>query len=72
MTMEPQRIPTRDGSIRLGQFLKLANVIDSGADAKHLLAEDRVKVNGSVETRRGRQLIRGDTISVDAVTYEVG
>lgn len=70
--MEHQHIPTRDGSIRLGQFLKLANVIDSGADAKHLLGEHRVEVNGVAETRRGRQLARGDIVTVDAVTYEVG
>ena len=41
-------------SIRLGQFLKLANLIDSGSDAKPLLAAGEVLVNGEVETRRGR------------------
>ena len=50
-------VPLRDASIRLGQFLKLANLIDSGSDAKPLLAAGEVLVNGEVETRRGRQLV---------------
>ena len=51
----------RDG-IRLGQFLKLAGMIDSGADAKAVLAEGAVTVNGETEARRGRQLKRGDVV----------
>ena len=51
----------RDG-IRLGQFLKLAGLIDSGADAKAVLADGAVTVNGSTEARRGRQLQRGDVV----------
>ncbi len=70
--MATRKIETRDGEIRLGQFLKLANVIDSGSDAKLLLAENRVRVNQINETRRGRQLKRGDIVSVDAVSFEVG
>ncbi|MGZ4717610.1 MAG: RNA-binding S4 domain-containing protein, partial [Acidimicrobiales bacterium] len=45
--------------IRLGQFLKLANLVDSGADAKPAVQSGAVEVNGEVETRRGRQLQRG-------------
>lgn len=51
----------RDG-IRLGQFLKLAGLIDSGADAKAVLADGAVTVNGLTEARRGRQLQRGDVV----------
>jgi len=51
----------RDG-IRLGQFLKLAGLVESGADAKVLLAEGSVTVNDAPETRRGRQLQRGDVV----------
>ena len=47
-------VPIRDAGIRLGQFLKLADLIDQGADAKPLLATGEVTVNGEVETRRGR------------------
>ncbi|KAB7759436.1 RNA-binding S4 domain-containing protein [Mycolicibacterium mucogenicum] len=55
-------VPIRDESIRLGQFLKLASLIDSGADAKAVIAEGMVEVNGEIETRRGRQLKRGDVV----------
>nr|WP_206516064.1 RNA-binding S4 domain-containing protein [Nocardioides pantholopis] len=54
----------RDESIRLGQFLKLANLVESGAEAKPLIAEGRVLVNGEVETRRGRQLVKGDVVTL--------
>lgn len=48
--------------IRLGQFLKLAGMIDSGADAKTVLAQASVTVNGEPEARRGRQLEAGDVV----------
>jgi ribosome-associated protein len=57
-------IPIRNDTIRLGQLLKLAGIADSGADAKELLAEGAVSVNGEPEQRRGRQLRRGDVIAV--------
>ena len=60
----PVDVPIRDESIRLGQFLKLANLIDSGSDAKPLLADGQVSVNGEVETRRGRQLVAGDVVAL--------
>ena len=69
--MANTKVTTRDGAIRLGQFLKLANLIDSGADAKHLLASRAVDVNGETETRRGRQLRRGDVVSYESTSYEV-
>lgn len=53
----------RDGSIRLGQFLKLAGLIDTGADAKAVIADGLVTVNGQVELRRGRQLRPGDVVA---------
>ena len=52
--------------IRLGQLLKYAGVADSGADAKALLADGDVRVNGEPEDRRGRQLFAGDVVEVDA------
>lgn len=54
----------RDESIRLGQFLKLANLIESGAEAKGVIADGLVSVNGQVEVRRGRQLRDGDVVTV--------
>lgn len=59
-------------SIRLGQFLKLANVIDAGSDARSLLADGEVLVNGETEQRRGRQLVRGDIVTVGGTELRVG
>lgn len=61
---EPLDVPIRDGSIRLGQFLKLANLVDSGADAKALIVAGEVLVNGEVDRRRGWQLHPGDVVTV--------
>jgi len=61
---EPVDVPIRDESIRLGQFLKLANLVESGAEAKPVIADGAVTVNGEVETRRGRQLVLGDVVSL--------
>jgi ribosome-associated protein len=62
MPQQARDVPIRDESIRLGQFLKYAGLIDSGADAKGVIADGSVRVNGAVETRRGRQLQHGDTV----------
>jgi ribosome-associated protein len=53
-----------DESIKLGQFLKLADLVDSGSEAKPLLAGGMVRVNDVVETRRGRQLVVGDVVAI--------
>ena len=57
-------VPISGTVIRLGQFLKLADLVDSGADAKPLLAAGDVRVNGDVVHERGRQLHRGDVVAV--------
>ncbi|QNN51920.1 RNA-binding S4 domain-containing protein [Nocardioides mesophilus] len=67
-----REVPIRDGSIRLGQFLKLADLVDNGADAKPLLVQEQVRVNGEVETRRGRQLVKGDVVSLGGSAVRVG
>jgi ribosome-associated protein len=59
-----REVPIREEKIRLGQFLKLADLVDAGADAKPLLMRGEVFVNGELETRRGRQLVRGDVVSL--------
>lgn len=61
---EPRELAIRDGTIRLGQLLKLAGVVDSGGEARELIAGGEVRVNGEVETRRGRQLRGGDIVDV--------
>ena len=59
-----QEVAIRGETIRLGQLLKLAGIVDSGSDVKALLAELPVSVNGELESRRGRQLHPGDRVSV--------
>jgi len=58
----PREIPIAGPTIRLGQLLKLAGLIDSGSEARALLAEQPALVNGTPETRRGRQLHPGDRV----------
>jgi ribosome-associated protein len=69
---DPVVVPMREGSIRLGQFLKLSDLVDTGADAKGLLAQGLVRVNGDVETRRGRQLVAGDIVECAGRRLRVG
>ncbi|AEE45762.1 RNA-binding S4 domain-containing protein [Cellulomonas fimi] len=61
-------VPITDDSIRLGQFLKLADLAETGAHARELLDDGAVTVNGEPEGRRGRQLVRGDRVEVDLPT----
>jgi ribosome-associated protein len=67
----PVDVPIRDESIRLGQFLKLANLVESGAEAKPLIASGLVRVNGEVEVRRGRQLHEGDVVELAGASARV-
>lgn len=62
----------RDDTIRLGQALKLAGLAGSGGDARALIEKGAVRVNGEVETRRGRQLLRGDVVAVGGETVRIG
>lgn len=68
---EPAHVTIRDESIRLGQFLKLADLVESGSDAKELIAEGEILVNGEPETRRGRQLRIGDVVEFDGRSARV-
>src|SRR5258707_4008816 len=62
---DPVDVPIDDEVIRLGQFLKLANLIDSGSEAKTVIAAGLVRVNDEVELRRGRQLQARDVGTID-------
>ncbi|MFC7405371.1 RNA-binding S4 domain-containing protein [Georgenia alba] len=64
MSDDVPTIPT-EGSIRLGQFLKLADLADDGSQARALITDGEVTVDGEVETRRGRQLVTGSVVEVD-------
>ncbi|OBB74884.1 RNA-binding S4 domain-containing protein [Mycolicibacterium monacense] len=69
--MAAHEVPIGDDTIRLGQFLKLASLIDSGADAKSVIADGAVTVNDEVELRRGRQLHPGDTVTLGGESARV-
>ena len=58
--MEAVRI--KDEFIKLGQVLKLAGLVESGVDAKLVIRDGLVKVNGEVDTRRGRKIVSGDIV----------
>ncbi len=68
---EPRDITIRGGMIRLGQLLKLAGLADTGGEARELVQEGAVRVNGEVETRRGRQLRRGDIVEAGAEAVRI-
>ena len=55
-----RELPIRDDFIKLGQALKLSGLADSGAEAKEVITEGLVKVNGETDTRRGKKLYKGD------------
>ena len=56
--------------IKLQQFLKFANAVSSGSDAKYFIQEGNVKVNGEVCTMRGKKIYEGDTVEFDGVEYK--
>jgi ribosome-associated protein len=66
-----QEVEIRGDTIRLGQLLKLAGLVESGAEAKAILLEHEVTVNGEQESRRGRQLRSGDVVAVGAADVRV-
>ena len=66
-----EEIFIRDEMIRLGQFLKLANLVEDGAQAREVIQHGLVKVNGNIEEARGKQLHPGDMVSFNGVSVQV-
>jgi ribosome-associated protein len=64
-------VPIRDETIRLGQLLKLAGVVDDGAQARSLIEDGEVSVDGEVERRRGRQVRPGSTVELGGARIRV-
>lgn len=64
-------VPVR-GQIKLGQFLKLAGLVEDGSQARIAVQCGDVLVNGRVETRRGHRLAHGDVVEVDLPTGAAG
>ncbi len=64
-------IKLRDEFIKLGQALKAANLVEDGVDAKYVIQDGLVTVNGEVDTRRGRKLYDGDVVSYDGQEIKI-
>ncbi|MHA7287426.1 RNA-binding S4 domain-containing protein [Arthrobacter sp. MDT3-44] len=67
----PIELPIQDDMIRLGQLLKLASLAEDGVEAKALIDNGLVQVDGEIEERRGRQLHPGDTVSVNGQSVRI-
>lgn len=61
-------IKLREEYIKLGQALKAAGLVDSGVEAKLVIKEELVLVNGEIETQRGKKLFSGDVVEFDGNT----
>ena len=66
-----REVPIRGTTIRMGQLLKLADVVGGGGEVKAFLAATEVLVNGEPDARRGRQLHPGDVVEVAGDAYRV-
>ena len=66
-----ETIVLRDEFIKLGQALKAAGLVDSGVEAKEVIQDGLVLVNGEVDTRRGRKLYEGDVVSFENQTIKI-
>lgn len=64
-------VKIKDEFIKLGQALKLAGLADSGLDAKMVIQDGKVKVNGETDTRRGRKLVPGDVVSFHGEEFKI-
>ena len=66
-----QNLKIRDEFIKLGQALKLSDLVDSGVEAKLVIQDGQVKVNGEVEYQRGRKLRNGDIVEFDGSQIKI-
>ena len=64
-------IAIKDEFIKLGQALKLAGLCESGVEAKEVIQEGLVLVNGEIDTRRGRKLYEGDLVEFDGIQIKI-
>ena len=71
MIKKPIEISIYSEFITLGQFLKLADIIQTGGEAKSFLAEHEIIIDGQVDNRRGRKLRGGEIIEVLGRKYEI-
>lgn len=64
-------IKIKDDYIKLGQALKLAGLVENGVEAKFAVQDGCVKVNGAVETQRGKKLVDGDVVFFDGHEFKI-
>lgn len=64
-------IKLKEDYIKLGQALKAAGLVESGVDAKFAIQDGLVKVNGQVETQRGKKLVEGDIVEYDGNSIKI-
>ena len=64
-------ITIKDEFIKLGQAMKLAGLVDSGVEAKEIIQNGEVSVNGEVDTRRGKKLYSGDVFEYNNISVKV-
>ena len=64
-------IKLRDEYIKLGQALKACNLVESGVDAKFVIQDGLVKVNGNIEVQRGKKLVAGDIVEFDGEMIKI-
>lgn len=69
---ESRTIPIGTPFIKLDSFLKLADAVGSGGEAKVRIRSGEVEVNGITEERRGRKLVSGDRVRIDGIVFVVG
>ena len=70
--MELFQLRAGEDFIRLGQVLKAAGMAETGAEAKEVIQDGLVMVNGETETRRGRKLHSGDVVLYDGKKLRIG
>ena len=66
-----QTIHLKEDYIKLGQALKAAGLVESGVEAKEVIQEGLVTVNGEVDTRRGKKLVSGDSVIFDGEEIKI-
>lgn len=66
-----EKIKLREEFIKLGQVLKAAGLVESGVEAKEVIQDGLVQVNGEIDTRRGRKLYDGDVVFFDGEEIQI-
>lgn len=69
--MTEKNITIKDEYIKLGQALKLADIASEGVEAKYMILDEKVKVNGEICTQRGKKLYKGDEFETEGIKVKV-